>query len=62
MVKVRLALGLLIAFLGVTIIVRSAVVVVERGLGLSALWQPLILGGLMIAFGVHRWRSWRMKG
>ncbi len=62
MVKVRLALSLIIALLGVVIIVRSTMVVLEKGLELSVLWQPLILGSLMIVFGIYQWRSWRAKG
>ncbi|GEM_PF-635585 len=61
MSKVRLSLGFLIALLGIAIIVRSALVVAEKGLSLSALWQPLLLGSLMIAYGINRWRSWRAK-
>lgn len=62
MPKVRLALGFLIALLGAIIIVRSIWVAVGKNLGLGVLWQPIILGSLMIAFGVHRWLQWRIKG
>lgn len=62
MVKLRLAFGFVIMLLGIIIILRSILVIVERNVGLSALWQPLILGALMIAFGIHRWRHWRVKG
>jgi hypothetical protein len=61
MSKIRLGLGFVIMLLGVTIIVRSALVVAEKGLALSALWQPILLGSLMIAYGINRWRSWRVK-
>jgi len=62
MVKVRLALGFLIIILGIVIIVRSIWVAAEKNMGLSVLWQPILLGSLMIAFGVHRWLQWRIKG
>lgn len=61
MVKVRLALGFLIMLLGITIIVRSIWIAAGKNLGLSVLWQPILLGSLMIAFGVHRWLQWRTK-
>jgi len=61
MSKIRLGLGLIIMLLGIAIIVRSTMVVVEKGLALSTLWQPILLGSLMIAYGINRWRSWRVK-
>ncbi len=61
MSKARLALGFIIMLLGIAIIVRSTIAVVEKGLALNALWQPLILGSLMIAYGINRWRSWQVR-
>jgi NADH:ubiquinone oxidoreductase subunit 6 (subunit J) len=54
----RLASGTILIILGVLIIGRSLWVVLERGMGWSALMLPILVGGLMIGMGVQRWRAW----
>ncbi len=54
----RLASGTILMILGALIIGRSLWVVLERGMGWSALMLPILVGGLMIGMGVQRWRAW----
>ncbi len=54
----RLVLATLMIVLGLTIIGRSLWVAWAQGLALSSLLLPLVVGGLMMALGASRWRSW----
>lgn len=54
----RLVLATLMIALGVMIIGRSFWLVLTQGLALSSLFLPVVVGILMMALGVRRWRSW----
>ena len=54
----RLVLATLMIALGWVIIGRSLWLVLTQGLAFSSLFLPVVVGILMIALGIHRWRSW----
>ncbi|MCS6963996.1 hypothetical protein [Thermoflexus sp.] len=54
----RLILAAMMIALGLVIIGRSLWLVISQGLALSSLLLPVIVGILMMALGVRRWRSW----
>lgn len=54
----RLVLATLMIALGLMIIGRSFWLVLAQGLSLSSLFLPVVVGILMMALGVRRWRSW----
>ncbi|MCS7250920.1 MAG: hypothetical protein RMK32_02185 [Anaerolineae bacterium] len=54
----RLILATMMIALGLVIIGRSLWLVISQGLAPLSLLFPVIVGILMTALGVRRWRSW----
>lgn len=53
--------ALLLVIIGISVTVRGIYHAIIRDLGWHAIITPLVIGSLIIALGVARWRYWKTR-
>ncbi|MFA0762066.1 MAG: hypothetical protein HZLCBSQH_002179 [Candidatus Fervidibacterota bacterium] len=57
----RQGMALLLVIVGISVMVRGVHHALAHSLGWHAIITPLVIGSLVIALGIARWRYWQTR-
>jgi hypothetical protein len=57
----RQGMALLLVIVGISVMVRGVHHALAHSLGWHAIIMPLVIGSLVIALGIARWRYWQTR-